>query len=139
TNLYSLIFDLFSVFAHILFAVCVCNSDTAFDFLDSLSAATVILNGIPPIRFICSTEKPKFARIYTSVSILCFSFPALIGVCVVKNYPIVKYPEPNYRCWMGVSSMPEFNTDNPEVREYLLKVVKYWIKEANIDGYSNDF
>ncbi|MBA7587262.1 Neopullulanase 2 [subsurface metagenome] len=25
---------------------------------------------------------------------------------IIKNYPIVKYPEPNYRCWMGVSSMP---------------------------------
>jgi len=57
---------------------------------------------------------------------------------IIKNYPIVKYPEPNYRCWMGVSSMPEFNTDNPEVREYLLKVVKYWIKEANIDGWRLD-
>jgi glycosidase len=57
---------------------------------------------------------------------------------IIKNYPIVKYPEPNYRCWMGCSLMPEFNTDNPEVREYLLKVVKYWIKEANIDGWRLD-
>ncbi|GAI56086.1 unnamed protein product, partial [marine sediment metagenome] len=38
----------------------------------------------------------------------------------------------------GVSSMPEFNTDNPEVRENLLKIVKYWIKEANIDGWRLD-
>ena len=57
---------------------------------------------------------------------------------IIKSYPIVKYPEPNYRCWMGCSLMPEFNTDNPEVREYLLKVVKYWIKEANIDGWRLD-
>jgi len=57
---------------------------------------------------------------------------------IIKNYPIVKYPEPNYRCWMGTSLMPEFNTDNPEVREYLLKVVKYWIKEADIDGWRLD-
>jgi len=57
---------------------------------------------------------------------------------IIKNYPIVKYPEPNYRCWMGTSSMPEFNTDNPEVREYLLKVVKYWIKDVDIDGWRLD-
>ncbi|MCK4309670.1 MAG: glycoside hydrolase family 13 protein [Candidatus Atribacteria bacterium] len=57
---------------------------------------------------------------------------------IIKSYPIVKQPEPNYRCWMGTSSMPEFNTDNPEVREYLLKVVKYWIKEADIDGWRLD-
>ncbi len=57
---------------------------------------------------------------------------------IIKSYPIVKFPEPNYRCWIGTSSMPEFNTDNPEVREYLLKVVKYWIKEADIDGWRLD-
>ena len=57
---------------------------------------------------------------------------------IIKNYPIVKYPEPNYRCWMGTSSMPEFNTDNSEVREYLLEIVKYWIKEADIDGWRLD-
>ncbi|HCL89763.1 MAG TPA: alpha-glycosidase [Candidatus Atribacteria bacterium] len=56
----------------------------------------------------------------------------------LKGFPITKYPETNYRCWMGCSLMPEFNTDNPEVREYLLKVVKYWIKEADIDGWRLD-
>ncbi|MEA3485819.1 MAG: glycoside hydrolase family 13 protein [Candidatus Aerophobetes bacterium] len=57
---------------------------------------------------------------------------------IIKDYPIVRQPEPNYCCWMGVPSMPEFNTNNPEVREYLLKVVKYWIKEADIDGWRLD-
>jgi len=57
---------------------------------------------------------------------------------ILKEFPVTKYPEPNYRCWMGVSSMPEFNTDNPEVREYLLKLVKYWIKDADIDGWRLD-
>ncbi len=57
---------------------------------------------------------------------------------IIKSYPIIKQPEPNYRCWMGVPSMPEFNSDNSEVREYLLKVVKYWIKEADIDGWRLD-
>lgn len=57
---------------------------------------------------------------------------------IIKDYPIVKQPEPNYRCLAGFSSMPEFNTDNPKVREYLLKVVKYWIKEADIDGWRLD-
>jgi len=57
---------------------------------------------------------------------------------IIKSYPIVKQPEPNYRCWMGTSSMPEFNTDNSEVREYLLEIVKYWIKEADIDGWRLD-
>ena len=56
----------------------------------------------------------------------------------LKGFPISKYPEINYCCWMGTSSMPEFNTDNSEVREYLLEIVKYWIKEADIDGWRLD-
>jgi len=57
---------------------------------------------------------------------------------IIKSYPIIKQPEPNYRCWMGVSSMPEFDTDNSKVRKYLLEIVKYWIKEADIDGWRLD-
>lgn len=57
---------------------------------------------------------------------------------VIEDFPIVKGPEPNYRCWGGISHMPEFNTDNPETREYLLNVVKYWIEEADIDGWRLD-
>ena len=34
--------------------------------------------------------------------------------------------------------MPEFNTKNPETREYLLNIVEHWIKEADIDGWRLD-
>ncbi|MCF7889782.1 glycoside hydrolase family 13 protein [Candidatus Bipolaricaulota bacterium] len=56
----------------------------------------------------------------------------------VDNFPIEDEPEPNYRCWAGVSSMPEFDRTNPEVREFLLEVVQHWIKEADIDGWRLD-
>ena len=56
----------------------------------------------------------------------------------VKDFPLVREPEPNYRCWGGIPHMPEFNTDNPETREYLLNVVRYWIEEADIDGWRLD-
>lgn len=57
---------------------------------------------------------------------------------IIDGFPIVRKPEPNYRCWAGVPTMPEFNTDNPEVRQYLLNIVKYWIEEADIDGWRLD-
>ncbi len=57
---------------------------------------------------------------------------------VVEDFPLTKKPEPNYRCWGGIAHMPEFNTDNPETRKYLLNVVRYWIEEADIDGWRLD-
>jgi glycosidase len=47
-------------------------------------------------------------------------------------------PEPNYDCWAGVPSMPEWNQRNPKVREYLLSVVRHWIREFGIDGWRLD-
>ncbi len=51
---------------------------------------------------------------------------------------VVRKPEPNYACWAGVPSMPEWNHGNPEVREYLLGVVRHWLCEYAIDGWRLD-
>lgn len=56
----------------------------------------------------------------------------------IDGFPVETEPEPNYRCWAGVPEMPEFDRTNPEVREYLLEVVRYWIEEVNIDGWRLD-
>lgn len=34
--------------------------------------------------------------------------------------------------------MPKLNTEHPEVKQYLLKVAEYWIKEVGIDGWRLD-
>jgi len=47
-------------------------------------------------------------------------------------------PEPNYDCWAGVATMPEWNQGHGEVREYLLSVVRHWIREVGIDGWRLD-
>ncbi|MCI2424937.1 glycoside hydrolase family 13 protein [Candidatus Acetothermia bacterium] len=51
---------------------------------------------------------------------------------------VVYKPQPNYVCWAGVASMPEWNHRNPDVWEYLLSVVRYWINEYKIDGWRLD-
>ncbi len=43
----------------------------------------------------------------------------------------------NYSGWWSHKSLPKFNTDNPEVRKYLLGVAKYWI-EKGADGWRLD-
>jgi cyclomaltodextrinase len=43
----------------------------------------------------------------------------------------------NYDGWWMLKSLPKFNTNNPEVRNYILGVARYWI-ERGIDGWRLD-
>lgn len=46
-------------------------------------------------------------------------------------YEIYDYPvdpvKGNYKSWNGYSSLPALNYDNPEVRDYVLEVLHYWL------------
>lgn len=43
----------------------------------------------------------------------------------------------NYQSWANLPALPEFNTDNPAVREYIFSVARYWL-EFGIDGWRLD-
>ncbi len=47
-------------------------------------------------------------------------------------------PAPNYDAFAFESYMPKLNTENPEVKQYLLDVARYWIEEFDIDGWRLD-
>lgn len=55
----------------------------------------------------------------------------------VESFPLKKRPV-NYKTCGGASYLPKLNTDNPKVKEYLFKVAKYWLEEADIDGWRLD-
>ncbi len=56
----------------------------------------------------------------------------------IHDYPLNAYQgKPNYRCWWNLPALPEFNTDNPQVREYIFSVARYWV-EMGIDGWRLD-
>ncbi|MDR2149334.1 MAG: glycoside hydrolase family 13 protein [Spirochaetaceae bacterium] len=38
----------------------------------------------------------------------------------------------------GFTRMPKWNTENPQVRSYLLEVSAYWIRECDLDGWRLD-
>lgn len=44
----------------------------------------------------------------------------------------------NYETFGTVFSMPKLNTENPEVKEYLLEVGRYWVREFDIDAWRID-
>ncbi len=61
---------------------------------------------------------------------------------VIHDWPLRPYPSApdrshNYAAWEGIPALPELNTDNPEVREYIFDVAKHWI-DFGIDGWRLD-
>ncbi|MFP3852838.1 MAG: alpha-amylase family glycosyl hydrolase [Anaerolineales bacterium] len=46
--------------------------------------------------------------------------------------------ELGYRAFFGVHSMPEVNLENPEARQWMLEVARFWLEEFDIDGYRLD-
>lgn len=56
----------------------------------------------------------------------------------IDSYPVSTDKVNYYTFGNTVSKMPKLNTHNKEVREYLLKVGEYWVKEIGIDGWRLD-
>jgi cyclomaltodextrinase len=56
----------------------------------------------------------------------------------IWNFPVVTEPKPNYDAFAFVETMPKLNTENAEVKAYLLDVARYWIEEFDIDGWRLD-
>ncbi|MDQ0087695.1 glycosidase [Paenibacillus anaericanus] len=57
----------------------------------------------------------------------------------INEFPAaVKVGIPTYDTFGFFGNMPKFNTANPEVKEYLLGVAEYWIKEIKLDGWRLD-
>ncbi|ERI93590.1 cyclomaltodextrinase [Clostridiales bacterium oral taxon 876 str. F0540] len=54
------------------------------------------------------------------------------------EYPVSIEKINYYTFANGAAYMPKLNTANPEVKEYLLKVGEYWVKEIGIDGWRLD-
>ncbi|PKO12632.1 MAG: alpha-amylase [Chloroflexi bacterium HGW-Chloroflexi-10] len=56
----------------------------------------------------------------------------------VRDYPLNAYwGKPNYRCWVNLAALPEFNHQNPKVREYIFSVARYWLDQG-MDGWRLD-
>ncbi len=59
----------------------------------------------------------------------------------IRKFPVNEkkdYKDLNFDTFAYVTSMPKWNTENPEVRKYLLDVSKYWIEEFDVDGWRLD-
>ncbi|MDP9317126.1 MAG: glycoside hydrolase family 13 protein [Chloroflexota bacterium] len=57
------------------------------------------------------------------------------GVHPINAYDLQRAP--GYKAWWGLHALPKLNTDNPQVREYLMQVGEHWIRKG-IDGWRLD-
>ncbi|WP_448571468.1 glycoside hydrolase family 13 protein [Trichothermofontia sp.] len=58
----------------------------------------------------------------------------------LEGWPLSAYDgsQPaNYQSWVGNRALPEFNHAHPDVREYIMQIAEYWIREG-IDGWRLD-
>ncbi len=56
------------------------------------------------------------------------------------DFPLNAYDHsipPGYSAWVGLHALPKFNTDNPQVCEYLMRVGEHWLRKG-IDGWRLD-
>lgn len=56
----------------------------------------------------------------------------------IHEFPVITEPQANYDTFAFTPFMPKLNTENPEVKEYLLEVGRYWVREFDIDGWRLD-
>lgn len=56
----------------------------------------------------------------------------------IRKFPLQEGDALNYDVFSFEHHMPKMNTENPAVRDYLLKVAAYWIEEFDIDGWRLD-
>ena len=56
----------------------------------------------------------------------------------IDKWPVKEAKDRYYTFANGCQNMPKLNTNNKEVREYLLSVAEYWVKEVDIDGWRLD-
>lgn len=58
----------------------------------------------------------------------------------IEGWPLSAYDgtnPANYVSWVNNRSLPQFNHENPQVREYIMQVGEYWLKKG-IDGWRLD-
>ena len=56
----------------------------------------------------------------------------------IHEFPIKTEPKPTYDTFAFTPFMPKLDTENHEVKSYLLEVGRYWVREFNIDGWRLD-
>ncbi|WP_324282436.1 glycoside hydrolase family 13 protein [Cyanobacterium aponinum UTEX 3221] len=67
-------------------------------------------------------------------------FSAWLDWFKVEKWPVSAYDDSlpaNYASWVGNRALPQFNHNNPQVREYIMQVAEYWLYQG-IDGWRLD-
>lgn len=67
-------------------------------------------------------------------------YSAYLDWFFIEGWPLSPYDgarPANYVGWFNNRALPKFNTDNPQVREFLMRVAEHWVRQG-IDGWRLD-
>ncbi|MCM3789922.1 alpha-glycosidase [Domibacillus indicus] len=56
----------------------------------------------------------------------------------IRKFPLQEGDQLNYETFSFEKNMPKLNTENREVKDYLLNVASHWVKNFDIDGWRLD-
>jgi glycosidase len=59
---------------------------------------------------------------------------------IIGDWPLSAYDgskPANYASWWDNRALPKFNTDNPQVREFIMRIAEHWLRQG-IDGWRLD-
>ena len=87
-----------------------------------------------------SSTTPAEASSRSTTSSRTAPIPLISTGSPSRSFPLHAYdPDkpPNYQAWWGLPALPKFNTNCPEVREFLWGIGRKWI-EFGIDGWRLD-
>lgn len=55
----------------------------------------------------------------------------------IHGFPLDAVTGKNYESWWSIPALPKFNTNNPQVRQFIFDIARYWIDQG-IDGWRLD-
>ncbi len=58
----------------------------------------------------------------------------------IDGWPLSPYDDSkpaNYHAWWGLRALPRLNTENPQVREFIMRIAEHWL-QFGIDGWRLD-
>ncbi|HBY99240.1 MAG: glycoside hydrolase family 13 protein [Ardenticatenaceae bacterium] len=68
-------------------------------------------------------------------------FSAWLDWFLIEDWPLAPYAgavPANYVGWDENRALPKFNTENPQVREFIMQIGEFWLREYAIDGWRLD-
>ncbi len=120
------------------------NSHHGYDVID-YSHVEPRLGGDEALRFLVQEAHTRGIRVVLDIALNHISdqHPYFQDArtnpdSIYRDWFMFDDSEVGYRSFFGVASMPQINVANPSVRQWLIEVSRFWLREFDVDGFRLD-